>query len=165
MRAGKFSQFEGVINIPMILTWEGRIPEGLQYHPQVSLMDVLPTAISAAGINDNMPIDADGVNLLDFIDQPAEKPHEFLFWRTDYNKAMRSDEWKLIWNTRDEQIFLYELRNSNFEEINVASEHPERIREMQKKYNEWEDQMQPPLWPGVMEFRFDVDGKETWWAI
>lgn len=165
LRAGKFSQFEGGINIPMILSWPGRVPEGSTYTPQVSMLDVVPTVLEGAGISLPGAAPLDGKNLLTFLGDPVKGPHDALFWRTDFNKAIRTDQWKLVWNTRDNQVFLFDLSDDNHEVVNVAPDYPAVVEELQQLYSEWEQQMQDPLWPGVMEFRFDQDGETSWWAI
>lgn len=183
LRAGKFSQFEGGINIPMIISWPGKVPAGHRYTPQVSLLDVVPTVLEGTGIHSmakthrdgenpvtfmdgkNLLPYLDGINHIPHLDNPVKGPHEYLYWRTDFNKAIRSGKWKLIWNTRDHQVFLFDLSGDNYEQENVAAAFPEVVEELQQVYEEWEQQMQPPLWPGVMEFRFENYGETTWWAI
>jgi arylsulfatase A-like enzyme len=165
LRAGKFSQFEGGINIPMILSWPGKVPEGVRYLPQVSMLDVVPTVLEGAGIASGDILQLDGKNLLPYLGDPVTGPHDFLFWRTDFNKAVRTGKWKLVWNSRDNQVFLFDLTDNNYERGNVAPEFPAVVKELQQIYQEWEKQMQAPLWPGVMEFRFDHYDGTTWWAI
>lgn len=165
LMGGKFSQFEGGINIPMIMQWKGNIRPGQVYSKQVSLMDIFPTAIEASKIPPTEDRKTDGIDLIKLLDSPEQTSHEYLFWRTDYNKAIRSEEWKMIWNTRDEQVFLYDISENNFERKNVAGENSQVIGNLKKIYEEWEKEMKEPLWPGVMEIKFDIDGIETWWAI
>jgi arylsulfatase A-like enzyme len=166
LKAGKFSQFEGGINIPMIVSWAGHLPAGTEYNLPVSLMDIFPTCASLAGVT--LPGDRalDGINLLKVLDggQPGQDLRP-LFWRTDFNKAVRYGPWKLVWNTRDGQVFLYNLEDDPGEQVNLASGHPQKLEELQKMIEDWESDMKDPLWPGVMEFRFDLDGELTLWAI
>ena len=149
----------------MILNWEGHHEEGIIFREQVSLLDILPTVLTSAGLS--VPNDRiiDGLDLIGQIDDPQNLSHDYLFWRTDYNKAIRSKEWKLMWNTRDEQLFLFDLSQDNFENNNVADENPQVVEELMNIYHNWEIEMKDPLWPGVMEIMFEVDGQETWWAI
>ncbi|MCF8224691.1 MAG: hypothetical protein K9J30_02305 [Bacteroidales bacterium] len=91
--------------------------------------------------------------------------HEYLYWRTDFNKAVRSANWKLLWNTRDGKTYLYDMRLNNYERRNEAPDHPDVIRDLQEKYMKWEKYMKAPFWPGVMEFKFDIDGEVSWWTI
>jgi arylsulfatase A-like enzyme len=166
LKAGKFSQFEGGVNVPMIFSWKGRIPSGIDFDMPASLLDIYTTCASAARID--LPGDRiyDGMDLMPVLtgDLPVGQDRP-LFWRTDFNKAVRYGSWKLVWNTRDEQLFLYNLDEDPGEKSNLADKEPGRVMELQDLLVEWESQMKDPMWPGVMEFRFIIDGEETLWAI
>ncbi len=166
LKSGKFSQFEGGINVPMIVSWQGVLPRGAEYDPAVSLMDIFATTLSVSGCE--MPRDRiiDGVDLIPYLrGMSHEGPHPELFWRTDYNKAIRKGNYKLIWNPRDHQTFLYDLDNDPSETEDLSTRFPEVTRWLEESILEWEKEMKPPLWPGVMEFRIEIDGQVTWWAI
>jgi len=166
LKAGKFAQFEGGIRVPMIISWEGVLPGGEVFEHPVSLTDIFTTSLCAAGCP--LPADrpVDGVDLLPYL-LGLEKgyPHPALFWRTDFNKAVREGKWKMVWNERDQQVFLYDLEVDPGEDHNRAGQDPERVEELKKRIMEWEDDMKDPLWPGVMQFIFDIDGEITRWAI
>jgi len=168
LKAGKFSQFEGGVNVPMILKWPGKTGEGAIYRKPVSLLDIFATVTAATGVSQPHDRIIDGVNLLKYLDNVLimdSIPHQALFWRTDYNKAVRTPDWKLIWNERDEQVFLYRIGSDKGEKSNVAKKYPRIVRELKEAYDGWEQGMKPPMWPGLMEFRFDIEGETTWWAI
>ena len=121
---------------------------------------------SAAGCE--LPVDRkfDGINLVPFLqDNSPESPHPYLFWRTDFNKAVRHGSWKLIWNDRDDQVFLYDLEIDSSERDNLAARNPGMVEELKRKILEWETEMKDPSWPGVMQFRLEIEGDTTWWAI
>ncbi|HRI53373.1 MAG TPA: sulfatase-like hydrolase/transferase, partial [Pseudomonadota bacterium] len=71
LRGGKFTNFEGGINIPFLLKWKGHIPEGVVFNPPVSALDVFATAAAVAG--SPLPTDRayDGVDLLPHLGQAA----------------------------------------------------------------------------------------------
>ncbi|MGW8314723.1 MAG: sulfatase-like hydrolase/transferase [Bacteroidales bacterium] len=166
LRAGKFAQFEGGINVPMMVSWPGTLPEGTGYEHPVSLMDIFTTSLEIAG--SDLPGDriVDGVNLIPYLSGTDPRvPHGQLFWRTNFNKSVRQGPYKLVWNERDQQVFLFDLSQDPSERQNLSAEMPELTRELQNAILEWEKQMKSPLWPGVMEFRFESNGEVTWWAI
>lgn len=165
LKAGKFSQFEGGINVPMIVSWKGKIEANRSYEHPVCLLDLYTTIASAASVS--LPEDRiyDGVDLLPLLEDPELDAHDFLYWRTDFNRAIRSKRWKLVWNTRDKQDFLYDMEENLLERKNLAAEYPDVVRELKEQYERWNSEMIPPSWPGVMEFKFDIDGEITWWAI
>ena len=163
LKAGKFSQFEGGIRIPMILSWPGRSPSGIESDLPVSLMDIFTTSTAAAGIS--LPADRalDGLDLL----EPGMTPFTArpLFWRTDFNKSVMVFPWKLVWNERDGQHFLYRLDRDQGEKQDLSGIFTEKVKEMKELFLEWESEMKDPLWPGVMEFHFRIDGAYTGWAL
>jgi arylsulfatase A-like enzyme len=82
LRGGKLSHYEGGVRIPFVLRWPERIRAGLVYREPVSLLDVLPTCVAAAG--GELPGDRsyDGVALLPYLTgETAGRPHDALFWR------------------------------------------------------------------------------------
>ena len=166
LKGGKFTQFEGGINIPLILAWEGEVRGGTMVGDPVSLLDLFPTVVEAAGGELPPERSYDGMNLLKIKENhTSETPERFLFWRTDFNKAARKGEWKFIWNERDQMIYLYDLANDPGERVNLANEYPDRIREFKNALKEWESNMEKASWPGVMEILFELDGDSTRWAI
>jgi arylsulfatase A-like enzyme len=166
LKAGKFSQFEGGINIPMIVSWQGVLPGGVAYHEPVSLMDIFTTVLSVTGSDVPGDRKIDGIDLMPhLLGWSPESPHQQLFWRTDYNKTIRQGAYKLVWNARDQQTFLYDLENDPSEQEDLSARYPDLTRKLKDSILDWEKEMKAPLWPGVMEFRFDIDGQVTWWAI
>lgn len=166
LKGGKITNFEGGINVPMVMKWKGIIPGGMMYHKPVSLMDIYTTSCVAGNITipDYIPID--GVNLLPFIKEEEQGiPHEFLFWRTDFNKVVRHDNWKLIINTRDKLQMLYNLGKDKEEQVNLVDQNPEIVKFLLDKLSEWEQGLIPPAWPGVMEYEQEVDGVRFRYAL
>jgi arylsulfatase A-like enzyme len=94
-----------------------------------------------------------------------EAPHEFLFWRTDYNKVVRFGKWKMIVNTRDELLMLYDLESDKQEQYNLADQHSEIVKLLSAKLMEWEKELISPSWPGVMEYEQEIDGERMRFAL
>jgi arylsulfatase A-like enzyme len=166
LNAGKMTQFEGGVNVPCIVSWKDKIPAGTIYKEPVSLMDLFATVLASSGISEPTDRVIDGIDLLPYLNGQKEgSPHKALFWRTDFNKSLRYEHWKLIWNVRDEQVFLFDLDKDKAEKINLADEHEELVQKLKSEIMQWEQELEEPAWPGVMEIRFDINGEETWWAI
>ena len=166
LQAGKITQFEGGINVPMIVSWKDHLSRGTDYTRPVSLMDIYVTCASLAGIQLASDRTYDGIDLMPLMKEGNPGPDtRVLFWRTDFNKAVRHGEWKLLWNVRDRQLFLFDLLADPGEEVNLSAVHPEKVKELKEEIENWESELKDPLWPGVMEFRFDLDGQMTLWAI
>ncbi len=146
LRGRKGSMFEGGIRVPFLVKWPRRIPAGAVYrHPVISL-DVLPTAVAAAG--GKLPKDRplDGVNLLPYLTEKNPKsPHTILFWRVRANRAVRKENWKLIRSgTRPAQLF--DLSKDIGETTDLAPKKPETVRQLSQALARWEAKMVSPLW-------------------
>jgi arylsulfatase A-like enzyme len=166
LKGGKFTNFDGGLNIPFMLRWEGVLPEGSRYRRPVSLMDVFATTTAAASVP--LPSDRryDGVDLLPLLlGEAADPPDRALFWRSLYNKAVRRGDWKLILNERNGQILLYNLDHDRREKVNLAPHYPEIVEELLDELRRWEQPLQPPSWPRVMDVEFIIDGSAYRFAI
>ena len=174
LKGGKFSNFEGGLNVPCMLRWDGRIQPGTVVDDPVILTDFFVTAAAAAGAP--LPEDRvfDGADLLPHVGAAetvspgagAEgPPHEFLFWRAVYNKAVRQGPWKLILDEKAGRTLLYNMEEDKIERRNVASEHPEVVARLKEALVGWEKGLPGPLWPRVMDFRFTIDGEEYDFAL
>ena len=70
-----------------------------------------------------------------FEDQSIER--EFLAWDHEGNSAIRAGDWKLVRQGERSAWELYDLARDRTEIHDLASEHPERVREMAVKWEEW----------------------------
>lgn len=81
--------------MPFIICWKGHLAEGKTDARPIIQLDVLPTALAAAGIKQQSKLD--GVNLLPFLTgRRSGRPHEALFWRLGEHMAIRKGDWKLV---------------------------------------------------------------------
>lgn len=97
LRGYKGQVLEGGIRTPSMVSWKGHLPAGKTYDQPVIQLDIMPTAVAAAG--GSMPSDRpiDGVDLMPYLTgKKTEAPHETLFWRYGTQAAVRRGDWKLI---------------------------------------------------------------------
>jgi arylsulfatase A-like enzyme len=164
LKGGKFSNFEGGINVPFMIQWEGTIPAATQYEHPVSALDLLPTftAIGHTFLPEQM--DYDGVNLMPYIlgEKANEKPHEALYWRSLYHKAIRKGRWKLIRDDLADRTVLYDLVDDKPEKHNLANECNEIVEELMAELKIWEQSLIQPNWPRVMDYRI-IDGDAVYY--
>ncbi len=160
LRGGKMSAFEGGVNVPMMLSWPGKIASETVYDAPVSLMDLFATAVSASGAALPPARSYDGVDLLPFLSGlRGDVPHEALFWRSDYNKSIRSGAWKLLLNTLDGDTLLYDLRQDKYEQVDQSRRRPDVVQDLIRQLENWEMEMSTPRWPGVMDYHFRIGDK------
>jgi len=160
LKGGKMTHFEGGLNIPLIIKWKDTLTPGGMYHEPVSLMDVFTTAITSCNIPRTENRVVDGVDLIPYLTgEKSGSPHEYLFWRTDFSKTVRSDKWKLIVNSRDSILLLYDLEADKQEEYDLKTQYPAIVKHLLSQLAEWETELKPPLWPGVMEYGEEFNGE------
>jgi len=146
-RGHKSSVLEGGIRVPFLVQWKGKIPAGKVYDKPVISLDILPTALSAAGITIDPAWKLDGVDLVPFLKETASgRPHETLYWRFNNNPnkpqenrwAIRHGDWMLLHDRVGFQpMELHDLANDPFQKKNAIREYPERAAEMRKLWEEW----------------------------
>jgi len=165
LKGGKFSNFEGGINIPLMMRQPGVVPGGKKNHEPTILMDVFATAVGAAGAILPGDRNFDGVDLLASTVSGKKKAPRALYWKSGYNRAIRKGKYKLILNDRSGSILLYDLKKDKVEAHNLKGNRPEIVNELLKDLEYWEKKMVPPLWPGFMNYRFKIDGESYMFSI
>jgi arylsulfatase A-like enzyme len=159
LRGFKMTTFEGGPRVPFIGQWKGIWPAGATYDKPVMNLDVLPTAVAAAGGKIDTawkhegPEGAgivgqklDGVDLTPFVTGKNDaRPHENLFWRYGEQWAVRSGDWKLVVSRGGSgKPELYDLGRDVGEANDLASAEPSKVAQLQKLYDGWNARQAEP---------------------
>ena len=154
----KRNLYEGGIRVPYAMQWKGRLRGGRKYELPVSSLDVFPTALAAAGVNELSPYRLDGVNLLPYLEGKKQgAPHEYLFWRSGPNAAVRKGPWKLLMSgaglTR-----LYNVNEDPGESEDLSSEYAGLVEELKSAFDRWsEDKVAPREGSRRVKTKFNGD--------
>lgn len=167
LRGLKGSKWEGGIRVAFLMNWPGKVPPGLTYNPMVSSLDILPTAVAAAGDKLTDDFKPDGKNLIPFLNRLDKKPpHDMLFWRRGVAAAVRQGDWKLI-RVAENPILLFNLKTDISETTNLASKNPQKVKELLRALQQWEQKMDKPHWFSdygdynqIMKHKMEVVGRE-----
>jgi len=155
LKGGKFTNFEGGLNIPFMVRWDGHVTEGSRYDRSVISMDVFSTALELAGIPYTRERKLDGASLLPvFTDSVQEPIHNILCWRSGYNRAIRSGDWKLITDGLSGNHALHNVKEDKEERNKLYDSKPEIVKQLQSEHAQWESEMVSPAWPRVMDYRW-----------
>jgi arylsulfatase A-like enzyme len=159
LRGSKRQTWEGGIRVPFVIRWKGRIPEGAVDSRPVIQLDVMPTALAAAGVDVKSEWKLDGVNLLPFLTGNTRAlPHETLYWRLGGMMAIRKGAWKLV-KTQEGPIpdlsvlddlssaGLYDLARDIGEANDLAAANPAKAKELADQWQRWNRELAKPLWP------------------
>lgn len=157
LRGSKRTTLEGGIRVPFVLSWKGTLPAGKVESSPVIQLDLLPTALAAAGVEVKSDAKLDGVNLLPLLTgKSTAKPHDSLLWRFGRQMAIRHGEWKLVrYDTAaDGQkpgltgFKLYNLTEDIGEAHDLADQMPDKVKELESLWKKWDAELVKPLWGG-----------------
>jgi arylsulfatase A-like enzyme len=149
LRGHKASTWEGGVRVPFCAQWKGKLPAGKTYDNPIIQLDILPTALAAAGTQADPAWKLDGVNLLPYLTgEKTERPHETFYWRFGEQWAIRDGDWKLVvGNGGDRAGELYNLAEDRNESRNLAPEMTDKVRELKAKWDSWNADQAPPSAP------------------
>ena len=163
LRGSKRQTWEGGIRVPFMIRWTGKLAAATVDSRPIIQLDVLPTALSAAGVQPKPDWKLDGVNLLPYLTGKLQQPpHEALYWRLFAHMAIRKGSWKLV-KTMDGPLLaadtsqpdlsaaqLFNLAEDIGETRDLAAKHPEKVKELSADWRRWSAEMAKPLWgPGA----------------
>ena len=154
---GKMLVSEGGVRVPAAIWWPGRL-EGRQHSQQMTITDVLPTLLDAAGANAVVPDDLDGYSQISALQGGTSKRADFAVSGLTAGLAMYRWPWKIS-GTETPQLF--NILEDPLEKNNLAAANPELIAILQTRMDTWGFAADPGI--PFMELLFDPDhfgGKE-----
>jgi arylsulfatase A-like enzyme len=137
------TQYQELLHVPLIVRGPG-VPAGVRIETPVSLVDVAPTILAAAGIE--APPGLEGMDLAPlwrgepdapFVDRYlyGEAPGG-LVWQdiaagvAPVYRSVRKGRYKLVHEANHDTVALYDLASDPAEQHDVAVEHPEVVAEL-----------------------------------
>jgi arylsulfatase A-like enzyme len=147
LRGVKGQVLEGGIREPFMVQWKGHLPEGKVDDRPVIQLDILPTALAAAGSPVSPEANLDGVNLLPYLNgDSTNPPHEALCWRFGRQHAIRMGDWKL--ENQGDGERLYNLAKDIREQTDLSTQEPAKVKELEAGYQKWNALNIAPKWGG-----------------
>lgn len=148
LRGFKAQTSDGGTRIPFSVQWKGRIPSGQVYDHPVQNLDILPTAVVAAGGTVDPAWKLDGVDLLPYVTgRNKARPHETLYWRFGDQWAIRKGDWKLVVSRVDKnQKRLINLAEDIGEANDLLAKFPQKAEELEADWKKWNAEQAAPLW-------------------
>jgi len=141
LRGFKLTPYEEGFRTPLIACWADRLPAGKVYDGTVSMVDVMPTALTAA--TGKAPAVTDGVDLVPYLRGERQgSPHETLVWSGgnvisgDF-WVVRHGRWKLI-GKGEEPAELYDLVEDLEEKNNRIAQNPEIVKDLVARRKAWQ---------------------------
>ena len=169
LRGSKRTTLEGGVRVPFLVAWPGRLKPDVYAQPVIQL-DLTATALAAAGVKASPGWKLEGVDLLPFLSgEKAGAPHDALYWRFGQQMAIRVGDYKLVrydsnadtlTGARNQPVTaakLYNLATDISETNDLAIAMPEKVKELQSKWDAWNAANVKPLWGSA---HTDNDGAE-----
>ncbi len=164
LRAGKTTLYEGGVRVCACAAWDGHIKPGTVINQPLHIVDWYPTLLKLAGASLNQKLPLDGRDAWPTIAAGKPSPHEEILLNTEPARgAIRVGDWKLVLNgmrrTPGEEdgeasaaagsqgapdIELFNLAEDLSEKSNLASAHPEKVKELRARYDRLAAQAAPP---------------------
>ena len=167
LNGGKFTFFEGGINVPLLVHYPKMIEHPSVVQETVSLLDILPTIVELAHAELHNDRPYDGLSLTPFLMGDRVRLSQRknpLYWYSDYNSAIRLGDYKLILNDLDSTVDLYNLKEDPSELHNLSS-NPKEITKLKLLLEEWKNEMPHMYWPRIMNYEVEINGKIYRWAV
>ena len=134
---------EGGISSPLVVHW----PAGIKAKDELRgtpghLVDIVPTVLDLAGVKKpkewkGEPIpEAPGRSLVPAFAKDETIQRDSLWWFHEGNRAVRVGDWKLV-ASKGDPWELYDLRTDRAEQGNLASQMPEKVKDLERI---WQDQ-------------------------
>ncbi len=160
LRGGKHQDYEGGIRVPFLVCWPTRLKPG-ESRAVVSSLDILPTALAAAGAEFPKEKPLDGMDILPVLDGTVAPSDRDLFWCSGSDEgwwAVRSGDWKLV--GEKEQLSLFDLSKDVSEKTDLSKEMPEKVASLKALHDAWLAQMPEPIKAGAKRYDMLPAGTE-----
>lgn len=174
LRNEKGSLYEGGIRVPLAVRWPKVIAPGGVANEVSSSIDLYPTFLDAANIDVSHGSrstnfqEIDGTSLMGVLKKPETRlKRDALYWHYPHyhhsrpSGAIRQGGWKLIEFFDTGELELYDLNSDLGEAKDVASQMPDKTRELHSKLQAWRkdvDAQMPQLNPA-----YDPKRAQEWW--
>jgi len=152
LRGGKHQDYEGGIRVPFLVCWPAKLKPG-ESQAVVSSLDILPTALAAAGISPPTNKPLDGINILPILLGKEVPEPRNLFWCSGSNEgwwAVRSGDWKLVGDRA--RVSLFDLSEDISEKNDLAKQMPEKVAELTNLHDAWLAEMPDPIKSGAKRY-------------
>ncbi|MBB3697235.1 sulfatase-like hydrolase/transferase [Flammeovirga yaeyamensis] len=160
---------EGGIRTPFVVHYPKMIqPKSIDNQP-AHIVDVMTTIMEVTqsdyptkvGENDIQPME--GKSLLPILAGNVRTGHQGIFWEHEGNKAARLGDWKWVNIYPEGTDELYHLSEDPIEAHNIASQHPEKLKELQEAWQNWADRVGVVPWEQVLEHEPSQGRLQIWY--
>ncbi|WP_025761453.1 arylsulfatase [Dyadobacter tibetensis] len=134
---------EGGISTPFIMHYPKLVTKAFQTDQVGHIMDIMPTCLELAGAkypktyNEHVVKPVEGMSLLPILKGNSRKNHEFIAWEHFDSRAIRKENWKLVWSRENKKWELYDLARDRAELNDLSATHADKVKELSLLYQSW----------------------------
>ncbi|HSG71102.1 MAG TPA: sulfatase-like hydrolase/transferase, partial [Planctomycetaceae bacterium] len=138
LRGLKGSLYEGGVRVPTIVRWPGKVAAGSKSDFVSGFEDWMPTLLELTGSPKAAPENIDGISLAPTLLGKKQEPRPYLYREfPSYGgqQTIRVGDWKAVRQNLSKgtvETELYNIADDIGERNNVASEHPELVKKLEK---------------------------------
>src|SRR5215467_6978219 len=134
-RDGKAMLYEGGTRVVALANWPGHIKPGTVVDQPIHMVDMYPTLAGLAGASLAKTKPLDGLDVWPTLSQGKPSPRrEVVYDLEPFRGAVRQGEWKLVWKaTLPSSVELFNLAQDPSEQTNLATQHPQKVAELQQR--------------------------------
>ncbi len=139
---------EGGLVSPLILRYPGFARQGSIEKPFVTAMDIVPTLLSLAGVEQTKEPEAfSGRSMLPYLMRQSDSVHdadEVFGWELFGQRAIRRGDWKLVFVSQPNgsgEWALYDLNRDPGEAHDVSAQHPEIFQTLKAGWQDYQREM------------------------
>ncbi|MCZ6793449.1 MAG: sulfatase-like hydrolase/transferase [Planctomycetota bacterium] len=165
LRGDKLDVFEGGVRVPACVRWPARLRGGRKVTAPLAYIDVLPTLLRIAGVDEPPGKPLDGLDVLDVL--TGEKPtlaRDLFHYQGQSGPrqekiALATPRWKLVvlgpnvagspFPSPEHRVFLFDIQKDPNEKKNLAAQHPDTVERLAGRLKDFR-RLQPP--DGVPEY-------------
>ena len=145
LRGEKSTVFEGGIRVPAAVRWPAGLRGGRRVSQTITVTDIFPTLVAAAGVKAHNAMPFDGVDRWREI-QGAEPvaPEEIFFGVNGVagrQEALRYQRWKLVrtlgFAGDSPKVMLFDVEGDPTEQTDLARRQPERAADLLARLDRW----------------------------
>ena len=150
LRGGKGEVFEGGIRVVSLLRWPEQLEGGGRMDQIMTVMDVFPTLMDAAGLRPGEHFPWDGTSLWPAIRDGSPAPRQSdVFFASEtpiyghFNLTLFNEEWKLVQEILQDQVtttvtnHLFKISEDPNEYNNLAADQPDLVAAMAERIRNW----------------------------